>query len=69
MLETMTPYFSVLPFRAALFISMLGPIPAVVTVARSRKKPATTAQTAFSAFSILIGAWACLNLLTSLMAI
>lgn len=67
MVETLAPYFSILPVGLAIVIAMLGPIPGIANLVRARKKPVSKAQTALAGSAGLIGAWACLNVVTPLL--
>ncbi len=67
MIETLNPYFTMLPFGAALTIGTLGVIPSIVILARASRKKPSGAQTAFACAAALVGAWGTINAMSTML--
>ena len=68
MFETLTPYFTMLPFGAAIVIALIGLLPSIVILFQASKKSPTAAQTAFAGGAALVGAWGFINAATPLLS-
>lgn len=69
MLETLMPYFKMLPFGTAMFIALIGLVLTIVILvqASNQKKSITTSQTIFASVMALVGGWGVLNVFTLLL--
>lgn len=67
MLETLTPYFTMLPFGAAMVIALIGLMPSIFILVQASNKSPTTAQTVFAGAAALVGTWGFLNAATPLL--
>lgn len=71
MLETITPYFTMLPFGTAMFIALIGIVPTFVILvqASNQNKSLTTSQTISASVTALVGGWGFLNAVTLLLKV
>ncbi|MCR4450737.1 hypothetical protein [Aeromonas veronii] len=69
MFDTLTPYFTMLPFGTAMCIALIGLVLTFVILvqASNQKKRITTLQTFFASVTALVGGWGFLNVVTLLL--